>query len=420
MTVMLSQSSEADVLAAALSAGALRPEFQPIVDLYTGELVAVEALARWPGIPGADPGTVFAAAASCGATARLDWACRIAAIEAALDGDLDPSTALFVNVESATLGQDAPREYQGLIRRAQGRLRMVLELTERDLMTNPAELLKLVGQARALGWGIAMDDVGADPASLALLPLVAPDVVKLDLSLIHATRATHQARTLLAVAAYAEETGAVLLAEGIEAEIHHERARALGARYGQGWLLGRPAPEVSRSKLGQLPPFNPPTTADPTPFSLIQDSPRLRRGTKQLLLDMTHALERRAVASEESAVLLSAFQFAQNFTAGTISRYSEIAEKLPLVAAFGEGMDARPAPGVRGADLRPEDPLTGEWTVVAIGAHYAGALIARDCGDDVADLDRRFDFVLTHDRNLVLRAGRSLMSRIAVDAATSG
>jgi hypothetical protein len=47
-----------------------------------------------------------------------------------------------------------------------------------------------------------------------------------------------------------------------------------------------------------------------------------------------------------------------------------------------------------------------------IGSHYSGALIARDLGDSGPDVDRRYEFVVTHDRDLVLGAARSLMSRI--------
>jgi len=75
-------------------------------------------------------------------------------------------------------------------------------------------------------------------------------------------------------------------------------------------------------------------------------------------------------------------------------------------------MPVTPAPGVRGASLRPDDPLCGEWDVIMIGPHFAGALVARDCGDDGPDADRRFDFVITHDRDLVLRAAQPLLDRL--------
>ena len=49
-----------------------------------------------------------------------------------------------------------------------------MEFTERALTRDPAELLRTVARVRELGYGVAVDDVGADPASLALLPLIRP------------------------------------------------------------------------------------------------------------------------------------------------------------------------------------------------------------------------------------------------------
>jgi DICT domain-containing protein len=56
--------------------------------------------------------------------------------------------------------------------------------------------------------------------------------------------------------------------------------------------------------------------------------------------------------------------------------------------------------------------LAGEWTVVVVGSHYAGALIAKDLGDTGPERDRRFEFLVSHDRTLVLDAARSLLSRL--------
>jgi DICT domain-containing protein len=69
----------------------------------------------------------------------------------------------------------------------------------------------------------------------------------------------------------------------------------------------------------------------------------------------------------------------------------------------------------QGFDLDEDDPVRGEWVVAVVGTHYHGALIAKDLGDDdaVADGERRFSFVVTHDRATVLAAARSLLERVA-------
>src|ERR1700689_1592633 len=121
------------------------------------------------------------------------------------------------------------------------RFPLFVELTERPLIDTPAELLATVRRIRELGARIALDDVGADPRSLALMPFLAPELIKLDLRLVQGNPSRQIAEIVHAVGAEAERTGALVLAEGIETEAHRRRALALGARYGQGWLFGRPA-----------------------------------------------------------------------------------------------------------------------------------------------------------------------------------
>ena len=65
---------------------------------------------------------------------------------------------------------------------APGRLQVVVEITERALASRPAELLRTAERIRELGWAIALDDVGAETASLAFMALLRPEVVKLDLA----------------------------------------------------------------------------------------------------------------------------------------------------------------------------------------------------------------------------------------------
>ena len=89
-----------------------------------------------------------------------------------------------------------------------------------------------------------------------------------------------------------------------------------------------------------------------------------------------------------------------------------MAEHAALVGALGHGLESEPAPCVRGADLHRDEALRGEWDVAVVSPHFAGAFVARDLGDDGADADRRFDYFVTYDRELVIAAARTLMARI--------
>jgi DICT domain-containing protein len=136
------------------------------------------------------------------------------------------------------------------------------------------------------------------------------------------------------------------------------------------------------------------------------------RAPKDLLLPMSMHIEDKGLDAAEPGVLLACFQEARHFTPGTRARFGRLAARAALTGALGAGMAVTPAPGVRGASLGPGDPLRGEWSVIMVGPHFAAALVARDRGDDGPDPDRRFDFVITHDRDLVIRAAQPLLDRL--------
>ena len=105
-------------------------------------------------------------------------------------------------------------------------------------------MLRSADRLRRDGIIIALDDVGADPDSMVVLPLLAPEVIKLDRSLLDDDLPGDKLATLLAVLAYASRFDVALIAEGIETERQKDKAIAWGAAYGQGFHLGRPAPSM--------------------------------------------------------------------------------------------------------------------------------------------------------------------------------
>jgi hypothetical protein len=264
-----------------------------------------------------------------------------------------------------------------------------------------------------------MDDVGADARALALLPLVRPDVIKLDLRLVQQQPTRAIARIVNAVNAEAERSGAAILAEGIETEEHLATALALGATLGQGWMFGRPGPlpgplpgPIRRPIECGLRRVGPLEVPSGTPFDSCATGRALRVARKDLLIEITKHLEFEAMGNGELGVLLSTFQHARNLTPDTVRRYRDLASELAFVAAIGEDLTAEPAPGVRGALLHPGDPVRGEWDVVVVGPHFTAALTARDLDDTGPDRQRRFEFALTYDRDRVLAAARALLGRI--------
>ena len=215
--------------------------FQPIIDLDRGAVVAYEALVRGPKGPLENPDVLFTAAREAGCLAELDEACRKAAFRGGVEQALFAPLTLFVNVEPEVLESAPLDDLLAIAEAAPGELRIVMEITERAISVRPADLLRTVERVREFGWAVALDDVGADPLSLAFMALLRPEVVKLDLRLVQQHPGRDVAQIMNAVNAYAERSGAVVLAEGIENERHLQFARGLGARLGQGWMFGRPA-----------------------------------------------------------------------------------------------------------------------------------------------------------------------------------
>jgi DICT domain-containing protein len=114
----------------------------------------------------------------------------------------------------------------------------------------------------------------------------------------------------------------------------------------------------------------------------------------------------------EPCVILGTFQSIDRFTPATARRYAKLASRSAFVGAFGHGMSVEPAAGVRGARLPDNHRLLGEWDVIVVAPHYAGALIAEDLGDHGEDMQRRFRFAVVTDRDMVLRAARALMLKM--------
>ncbi len=409
------EAAEPEVLAPAAGAleeilerQELRSVFQPIVDLETGSLFGFEALTRGPeGSTLEQPDELFAAARAEDRLAELDAACQNKAVASAQTHAIKSPLTLFVNVEPDVSGFGALPQI--------GRdVRGIIELTERTLTTRLVELLPAVQSAREKGWGIALDDVGADTRSLALMPLLRPDVIKLDLRLVQAQPTPEIAAIAGAVGAQAERTGATVLAEGIEDEEQAQYARALGATLGQGFLFGRPSSEPKHTRATDIPlPIY--SSALPytwrTPFELASAHRKVRRGTIPLLAAMSRELERQAARSSRTSLLLSSFPDADRWKSH-LGVYEELATELAFAAVLAVGVPPEPIPGLKGINIYEDDPVSGTWNVIAISAHFAAMVAAKERPLDGAE-EQEFDFIFTYDRDLIVECAQALILRIA-------
>jgi EAL domain-containing protein (putative c-di-GMP-specific phosphodiesterase class I)/ActR/RegA family two-component response regulator len=211
--------------------------FQPIVDLITGSIVGSEALARFLDDPDRPPNERFREAADVGLGVELE----LAAIRSALAevGNVPQGTYISVNashrvaMHQGLLGllDEAPVE------------RLVVEITEHEPVEDYAAFTSALRLLRERGVRIAIDDAGAGFSSLRHTLRLAPDIVKLDMSITRNVDTDRGRRALAsAMISFADEMGMAIVAEGVETEGEHATLKELGVPFGQGYLFARPGP----------------------------------------------------------------------------------------------------------------------------------------------------------------------------------
>ena len=234
----LQASKEAEArIRLALEGGILNMVFQPFADIATEEVAGFEALARFNTTPPRPPNIWFDEAALIGRQQELEIVAAFLAL-----GHLEavpPSAFLSINLSPTTLMAPIFRDVFGDLPME----RVVVEVTEHAPVEDYHILRQSLRWFRGAGGRLAVDDAGAGFASLRHILLLEPDFIKIDISL---TREIHRDPTRRALAraliSFAEDIDATIVAEGIETRGEIDALSDLGVRYGQGYLLGRPAP----------------------------------------------------------------------------------------------------------------------------------------------------------------------------------
>jgi EAL domain-containing protein (putative c-di-GMP-specific phosphodiesterase class I) len=210
---------------------------QPIVRLDSGALVGAEALARFPSPPAQGPDRWFTDAYAAGLGTELELAAARKAIN--LLGELPPHAYLTVNIGPAAM---AAPEFLELVRDSDAE-RLVVELTEHFAVEDYERLRAALCGLRRAGARLAIDDTGAGFASLAHILKLSPEIIKLDRDLARGIDADPVRRALAAALVdFARQTGAEVVAEGLETDAELATVRELGIDFGQGYLLGKPGP----------------------------------------------------------------------------------------------------------------------------------------------------------------------------------
>ncbi|MEU4522915.1 EAL domain-containing protein [Amycolatopsis sp. NPDC024027] len=229
--------------------GQLWPAYQPVVDLRTGKMVAVEALLRWthPRHGAISPAEFIPLAEESDlinvigkemlrATTRELAARRV---QQGLD------LTLKVNLSARQLDDPhlVPAVQDALAVTGLPAGALCLEVTESALMRDQEAAAEVLASLRALGVLLAIDDFGTGYSSLAQLRRLTLDTLKIDRSFITGIAESRDAEAIVtSIIAMAHAVDLTVIAEGVESAEQLELLRTLGCDQAQGYYLGRPVP----------------------------------------------------------------------------------------------------------------------------------------------------------------------------------
>jgi diguanylate cyclase (GGDEF)-like protein len=246
----------------ALERGQLSVNYQPILDIESGSLTSVEALARWdhPDRGFVPPALFIPIAEETGmirALGRwvLDEACRRTRCWQ-IEHPLESGLSVSVNVSASQFGHGELVDHVAEALRLSGLApdRLVLEITETTLAKRGDEFLAELEELAGLGVRLAVDDFGVGYSSLSSLSRFPIDIIKIDKLFVDDVADADAGLALVrSIVDLSSTLGLVPVAEGIESSEQLAALREIGCASGQGYLLAKPMkPEALSTLLGEL------------------------------------------------------------------------------------------------------------------------------------------------------------------------
>ena len=241
-----SGSPTAEELDLALRRDEIHTEYQPKTDLLTGEVVGVEALARWhsPSRGIIAPDQFVPIAEQSRLIERLTYRVLEDAISACKRWrELQPDCSVAVNISPHVLSDPS------LLPRIEALLQeyklppgaLIAEVTESTMISNLPIMTEVLTRLSIKGVRVSMDDFGTGYSSLLSLLRMPFTELKIDRSFVSVCRTDPEAwKIVRATVSLARELGMHVVAEGIETEDISDRLRDAGCDMGQGWFYGRP------------------------------------------------------------------------------------------------------------------------------------------------------------------------------------
>jgi EAL domain-containing protein (putative c-di-GMP-specific phosphodiesterase class I) len=244
----------------AISQNGLMLHYQPKVEMKTNNVIAVEALARWPHpeegmIP---PGEFIPLAEHTGLIGPLTlWVFNTAARQCQAWDQADMPIRTAVNLSARNLQDpDLPEWLSGCMRSfGVSPDRLILEITESAIMFNPERALDVLKRLKAMGLSLSIDDYGTGYSSLAYLRKLPVDEIKIDQSFISAMTKNENDKVIVrSTIDLAHNLGLKVVAEGVEDKATWEQLADLGCDIAQGYYISHPLSAADLTSWLRKPP----------------------------------------------------------------------------------------------------------------------------------------------------------------------
>ncbi len=220
--------------------GAVFIEYHPIIITNTEEIYGYEALARGVHRELRSPEVLFEVAEEANMIWELSRLLRRRAVEGMIN-DLGPNQFLFLNIDPHDFDDPTFRSLDPVDLGIDDPSKVVLEITERTAIKDYPRFQEYLAAFRKQGFRFAVDDAGSGYAGLGSIANLAPDYIKLDISLISNIDTNFLKQNLVeTMVNFADGQGAQVIAEGVERREEFETVKELGVHYTQGFLFHRP------------------------------------------------------------------------------------------------------------------------------------------------------------------------------------
>jgi sensor c-di-GMP phosphodiesterase-like protein len=243
------RQSVREQLRRAIRADEFRVHYQPVYGHASGQCSGIEALMRWerPGVGFVRPDLFIAAAETEGMIIPLTRHLFTLIERDMRDWNTPPGFHVGVNIAAGHLSNpeltaDVQRFADSI---AERKPTLVLEITERSLITDDGQARRNIDTLRASGVRVAIDDFGTGHCSLSYLQRFPVDYLKIDKGFVHAIEPTGEdAPVLDVIITLAHRLGLAVLAEGVETDVQFRYLTQRGVAFIQGYLFARPMPSA--------------------------------------------------------------------------------------------------------------------------------------------------------------------------------